>query len=190
MHSRQARERALLFCLSSGGGGLVAKSCPTLATPWTVACQALLSMRFSRQEYWSGLPCPCLSGSLIYTISSWKKVSPAHRQMVMVQIKNTDVNVNFLHLLLPVLFAKEKLDTEGPLSLCSNCLILDNLRILDTSVAKSNGNGGRKLGIIMWKDGRGPQKQCTKMAPGRKYMRISATFVPSRPWGPSSCKLF
>ena len=25
---------------------------------WTVACQALLSMRFSRQEYWGGLPCP------------------------------------------------------------------------------------------------------------------------------------
>ena len=25
-------------------------------TPWTVACQAPLSMRFSRQEYWSGLP--------------------------------------------------------------------------------------------------------------------------------------
>ena len=28
------------------------------ATPWTVAHQALLSMGFSRQEYWSGLPCP------------------------------------------------------------------------------------------------------------------------------------
>ena len=28
------------------------------ATPWTVACQAPLSMEFSRQEYWSGLPCP------------------------------------------------------------------------------------------------------------------------------------
>ena len=27
-------------------------------TPWTVAHQAPLSMRFSRQEYWSGLPCP------------------------------------------------------------------------------------------------------------------------------------
>ena len=26
------------------------------ATPWTVACQAPLSMVFSRQEYWSGLP--------------------------------------------------------------------------------------------------------------------------------------
>ena len=28
------------------------------ATPWTVACQAPLSMRFPRQEYWSGLPFP------------------------------------------------------------------------------------------------------------------------------------
>ena len=38
------------------GGGLVANSCVTLAIPWTVACQAPLSMGFSRQEYWSGLP--------------------------------------------------------------------------------------------------------------------------------------
>ena len=28
------------------------------ATLWTVAWQAPLSMGFSRQEYWSGLPCP------------------------------------------------------------------------------------------------------------------------------------
>ena len=27
-------------------------------TPWTVTLQASLSMGFSRQEYWSGLPCP------------------------------------------------------------------------------------------------------------------------------------
>ena len=27
-------------------------------TPWTVACQASLSMGFSRQEYWSGMPFP------------------------------------------------------------------------------------------------------------------------------------
>ena len=38
------------------GHALVAKSCPTLETPWTVACQATLSMGFPRQEYWSGLP--------------------------------------------------------------------------------------------------------------------------------------
>ena len=28
------------------------------ATPWTVACQTPLSVGFSRQEYWSGWPCP------------------------------------------------------------------------------------------------------------------------------------
>ena len=28
------------------------------ATPWTVAYKAPLSMEFSRQEYWSGLPFP------------------------------------------------------------------------------------------------------------------------------------
>ena len=30
----------------------------TFVTPWTVACQAPLSMGFPRQEYWSGLPFP------------------------------------------------------------------------------------------------------------------------------------
>ena len=28
------------------------------ATPWAVACQAPLSMEFSKQEYWSELPFP------------------------------------------------------------------------------------------------------------------------------------
>ena len=42
------------------GGGLVVKSCPTLATPWTLAYQAFLSMGFSRQEDWSGLAFPSL----------------------------------------------------------------------------------------------------------------------------------
>ena len=30
----------------------------SFATSWTIACQAPLSMEFSSQEYWSGLPCP------------------------------------------------------------------------------------------------------------------------------------
>ena len=38
--------------------GLVAKLCLTLVILWTVACQSLLSMGFSRQEYQSGLPFP------------------------------------------------------------------------------------------------------------------------------------
>ena len=42
---------------------LVAQSHPTLCKPLTVAHQAPLSMEFSRQEYWSGLPFP-LPGDL------------------------------------------------------------------------------------------------------------------------------
>ena len=34
------------------------------ATPWTAAHQPPLSMGFSRQEYWSGVPLPSLSGSI------------------------------------------------------------------------------------------------------------------------------
>ena len=36
----------------------VAQSCPLFVTPGTVAYQAPPSMRFSRQECWSGLPFP------------------------------------------------------------------------------------------------------------------------------------
>ena len=43
---------SLLFLLSRFGH---VQLCAAL---WTVACQAPLSMAFSRQEYWSGLPCP------------------------------------------------------------------------------------------------------------------------------------
>ena len=39
-------------------GGLVTKSCLTLVTPGTVACQTPLSMGFSRQECWDELPFP------------------------------------------------------------------------------------------------------------------------------------
>ena len=31
---------------------------PDSVSPWTVTHQAPLSMGFSRQKYWSGLPCP------------------------------------------------------------------------------------------------------------------------------------
>ena len=43
----------------SCSGGLVAQLCLTLfVTPWTVTRQTPLSMRFPRQDYWSGLPFP------------------------------------------------------------------------------------------------------------------------------------
>ena len=37
---------------------LVTQSCLTPVTPWTVACQSSLSMGFSKQECWNGLPFP------------------------------------------------------------------------------------------------------------------------------------
>ena len=44
---------------------------------WTVACQAPLSMEFSRQEYWSALPCPP-PGDLPYPgIKPTPSVAPA-----------------------------------------------------------------------------------------------------------------
>ena len=56
------------------------------ATLWTIACQAPLSMGFSRQEYWSWLPCPppgdlpesmslmspALAGRFFTTSTTWK----------------------------------------------------------------------------------------------------------------------
>ena len=51
------REILWVFILI-GGGGLVAKLCLILATPRTIAHWAPLSMGFSRQEYWCGLPFP------------------------------------------------------------------------------------------------------------------------------------
>ena len=43
---------------NAGKESEVAQSFLDSATLWTVTYQALLSMGFSRQEYWSGLPCP------------------------------------------------------------------------------------------------------------------------------------
>ena len=48
----------LLQCMKVTSESEVAQSCPTLATPWTVDYQAPPSMRFPRQEYWSGMPLP------------------------------------------------------------------------------------------------------------------------------------
>ena len=54
------------FCLDKNLGKTALHACtpshfshvPLFMTLWTVAHQAPLSMRFPRQEYWSGLPCP------------------------------------------------------------------------------------------------------------------------------------
>ena len=47
------------------------------ATPWTVVYQAPLSMGFSRQEYWSGMPCPPAGDHLDPRIEPVSPMSPA-----------------------------------------------------------------------------------------------------------------
>ena len=56
------------YLWGGGGDGLLAKSCLTLATPWTAAHQAPLFIGFSRQEYWSGLPFPSPGQYLQYEV--------------------------------------------------------------------------------------------------------------------------
>ena len=58
-HSNVWATREALMCNFYRAWVLSHFACVWLfATPWTFACQAPLSMGFSRQEYWSGLPCP------------------------------------------------------------------------------------------------------------------------------------
>ena len=59
--------------MNGGGGGLVVKLYPTLATPWIIACQAPLSIGFSRQEYW----CPPPGDIPDWGIKPSSPVSPA-----------------------------------------------------------------------------------------------------------------
>ena len=55
----------LLQCMKVKSESEVTQLCPTLCDPWTAAYQAPPSMGFSKQEYWSGVPLPCLSNSLM-----------------------------------------------------------------------------------------------------------------------------
>ena len=63
----------------------------SFGTPWTVVCQAALSMGFPRQEYWSGLP--FLSpGHLSYP--RIKPVSPALASRLFTAEPPEEANLN------------------------------------------------------------------------------------------------
>ena len=75
----------LLQCMKVKTESEVAQSCPTIATPWTAACQAPPSMGFSRQQYWSGVPPPSPNWLYIYMFQSiylrnakWKQIMKHH----------------------------------------------------------------------------------------------------------------
>ena len=75
------------------------------ATPWTVARQVPLSMKFSRQEYWNGLPFPedlpdlglkpgclvsCIGRWVLYCCTTWNSVSITMIKMLRHLIEQVD----------------------------------------------------------------------------------------------------
>ena len=58
------------------------------AIPWTVARQAPLSMAFSRQEYWSGLPFP----SPAYFPTQGSNLGLLHCRQILYQLSYSDVH--------------------------------------------------------------------------------------------------
>jgi len=59
-----------MVCVCMCGQSL--QSYPALCDPTDCILQALLSMGFSRQEYWSGLPFPSPWYSLLKCINTWR----------------------------------------------------------------------------------------------------------------------
>ena len=56
------------FCVFAAAAAKLLQSCPTLCDPIDGSPQAPLSLEFSRQEHWSGLPFP----SLMHESEKWK----------------------------------------------------------------------------------------------------------------------
>ena len=65
------------------------------AALWTIACQVLLSMEFSRQEYWSGLPFPA-PGDLPDSWYLYLFSLPRDRPLAFWPMKSTDSGVSLL----------------------------------------------------------------------------------------------
>ena len=95
------------------GACTYAKLCLILATLWTVAHQAPLSMGFSRQEYWRGLSCPppgdlpnpgiesgslALAGGFFTTSATWEaqRLSPEESLSFLSSLLNKHLLRNWL----------------------------------------------------------------------------------------------
>ena len=75
---------------------LVTQSCLTLCNPHTVAHQASLSMEFSRQEYWSGLPFPSPEELPNPGIKTWSPASQADSLLFELKGNNNKENRDYI----------------------------------------------------------------------------------------------
>ena len=89
------------------------------ATPWTAAFQALLSMGFARQEYWSGVPLPSLFPSRVSCkknrLSEFRKLKvkcQLYHFFVLKSYKNHLIFTRYLCDTYPCDFPKEKIQRK------------------------------------------------------------------------------
>ena len=91
-------------------------------TPWAAACQAPLSMGFSRREYWNGFPFPfprdlpdpgikCLSALQADSLPLSRQGSPS------IYVYNCVMDEEFIGCMLDCLIGGENLNLEGESSL-------------------------------------------------------------------------
>ena len=68
-----------------------------LATPWTAAHQAPLSMGFSRQEYWSRVPLPsleCCLRDVLFLVSRTVSLQTCHYILPVLKLLQRDYEIN------------------------------------------------------------------------------------------------
>ena len=73
-------------------------------TPWTAAYQAPLSMGFSRQKYWSGVPLPSLSTNLVMHILLWFEDAESRVGIMYLKIWDGIGNPTLINILLILAF--------------------------------------------------------------------------------------
>ena len=81
--------RFLLQCTKVKSERVAAQSCLTLLDPMTAAYQAPLSMGFSRQEYWSGVPLPSLH-LLTNNIYLYRKINMRSFMVISGNVQNSE----------------------------------------------------------------------------------------------------
>ena len=93
----------------------------SLWPPWTVAHQAPLSMGFSRQEYWSGLPFPPPGGPPDQTHISWPLALTGSFFTISATWRNRNISILFFWVLKSIVhfLCKKRRDVWGVCSIQS-----------------------------------------------------------------------
>ena len=93
----------LLQCMKVKSESEVSQSIQLLVTPWTTAYQAPLSIGFSRQEYWSGVP--LLSPAYIFSLALILSFSAYFYSQIFVLSNHSSYTLNTFQVIIPSIFS-------------------------------------------------------------------------------------